>query len=381
MRFILTCGGTAGHINPALAIAGRLRELMPDSEFLFLGAEGMMEMELVPREGYEIRPLHITNISRGRSLEAIRHNLNTVKNVVTSEREAKRIIREFRPDAVIGTGGYVCYPVLKAASGLRIPTAVHESNAAPGLTTRLLTKHVDSIMVGFEESVRHYPDPERVKVTGTPVRGEFSRFSPFEAKAELGVPADMPLVVSVWGSLGSGHMNHILTELLPLMGRQRDFRLIHSVGSRDYGTISAELDKLEIAPAECGADVREYIYDMPRVMAAADLILCRAGASTLAELTYLGKPVLIVPSPNVTDNHQEKNARVLEKAGGARVFLEGEFDAASLLSEIRTLLSDREELRRMSEAMHALSVTDATDRICDQILSLCGKEKDTLPRA
>ena len=371
MKFILACGGTAGHINPALAVAGRLRELMPDSEFLFLGAEGMMEMRLVPREGYDIKALQITNISRGRSVAALGHNLNTVKNVVISENKAKSIMKAFRPDAVIGTGGYVCYPVLMAASRLHIPTFVHESNAAPGLTTRMLAGHVDRIMVGFEESRKLYPDPSRVTVTGTPVRGEFARYTSAAAKEELGLPADVPLVVSVWGSLGSEYMNHILTDMLPLMKGQHAFHLIHSVGSRDYGEVTQKIASLELEPAECGADVREYIYDMPRVMAAADLILCRAGASTLAELTFLGKPVLIVPSPNVTDHHQEKNARVLEKAGGARVFLEGEFDAASLLTEVQSLLADREGRRRMSEAMRDLSVRDATECICDQILSLC----------
>ena len=373
MRFIFTCGGTAGHVNPALAVAGRLRELMPDSEFLFLGAEDKMEMELVPRAGYEIRPLHITNIARGRSLSAIAHNLDTVKNVLASEVEAKRIIRDFRPDAVIGTGGYVCYPVLMAASRLKIPTLVHESNAMPGLTTKLLAGHVDRILVGFEESRQHYPDPSRVSVTGTPVRGEFAAYTKETAKRELGLPADQPLVVSVWGSLGSGHMNGILTELLPLLRGQGDFHLIHAIGSRDFAEISEKLAALGFPPEDCGADVREYIYDMPRVMAAADLILCRAGASTLAELTYLGKPSLIVPSPNVTDNHQEKNARVLERAGGAKVFLEGKFDAASLLEEIRALLADQPQLGAMSAAMRSLSVPEATDRICDEILSLCGK--------
>ena len=147
MKFILTCGGTAGHINPALAIAGRLRELMPDCDILFIGAEGKMEMELVPREGYQIEALKITNISRGLNLESIRHNLDTLKNVAVSTREAKRMIREFKPDVVIGTGGYVCYPVLMAASELGVPTAVHESNAVPGLTTKLLAEHVDKVMV------------------------------------------------------------------------------------------------------------------------------------------------------------------------------------------------------------------------------------------
>ncbi len=373
MRFVLTCGGTAGHVNPALAVAGRLKELLPDSEFLFLGAEGKMEMQLVPREGYEIRSLRITNISRGHSLSAISHNLATVKNVIASEHEARGILREFEPDAVIGTGGYVCYPVLMAASKLGIPTLVHESNAVPGLTTKLVAGRVDRILVGFEDSRQHYPAPDRVRVTGTPVRGEFGRSSTAAAKRELGLQPDEKLVVSVWGSLGSGHMNDIMVNMLPLMGKERRFHLIHSVGSRDFEQFSAAIGEKKIDPLACGADLREYIYDMPRVMAAADLILCRAGASTLAELTYLGKPVIIVPSPNVTNNHQEKNARVLEKAGGAKVFLEGEFDAASLLDEIHALLDDRERLNSMGEAMRALSVRDATDRICDEILSLCGK--------
>ncbi len=373
MRFIFTCGGTAGHVNPALAVAGRLRERMPDTEILFLGAEGKMEMELVPRAGYKILPLHITNIARGKSLEALAHNLDTVKNVIASEREARRIIRGFRPDAVIGTGGYVCYPVLMAASRLHIPTLVHESNALPGLTTRLLAKHVDRIMVGFEESRKHYPEPEKVSVTGTPVRGEFSAYTRESAKKELGLPAELPLVVSVWGSLGSGHMNGILLELLPLLEGQREFRLLHAIGSRDFEDITRRLAETSLRPADCGVEFREYIYDMPRVMTAADLILCRAGASTLAELTWLGKPSLIVPSPNVTDNHQEKNARVLERAGGAKVLLEGEFDAASLLSEVRALLADRKALDSMGSAMAALSVPEAADRICGQILEMSRK--------
>ena len=375
MKFVLTCGGTAGHINPALAVAGRLRQLMPDSEFLFLGAEGKMEMELVPREGYEILPLHITNISRGRSLEALIHNLDTVKNVLASQREARRIIREFNPDAVIGTGGYVCYPVLTEAARLHIPTLVHESNAVPGLTTRLLAEHVDCVMVGFEESVQHYPKAREVVVTGTPVRGAFSQFTKTAAKRDLGIRPDEPLVVSVWGSLGATRMNEIVTDMLSLMRGQRDFRLIHAVGSRDQRAVSEKLSLNGLDPADCNAELREYIYDMPRVMAAADLILCRAGASTLAELSFMGKPVLIVPSPNVTDNHQEKNARVLERAGGARVLLEGEFDAASLLAQVRELLSDPDKLEEMGRAMRALSVPDATEKICDKLLSLCGKKQ------
>ena len=370
MRFVLTCGGTAGHINPALAIAGRLRELMPDCEILFIGAEGKMEMELVPREGYKIEALKITNISRGHSLEALKHNLDTLRNVAVSTHEAKRILREFKPDVVVGTGGYVCYPVLTAAHELGIPTAVHESNAVPGLTTKLLAERVDRVMVGFADSREAYHHPEKVEVTGTPVRGEFASYSKALAKKELGLDPDEPLVVSVWGSLGAAHMNKIMGELITLLDARREFRLIHSAGSMYFDGFMEKLEAAMPDFAKFGADVRKYIYDMPRVMAAADLILCRAGASTLSELAYMGKPVIIVPSPNVTNNHQEKNARVLEKAGGAKVFLEGEFDAQSLLDTVRELLGDEGKLNEMSEAMRSLAVPGATDRICDIILSL-----------
>ncbi len=370
MRFLFTCGGTAGHVNPAIAVAGRLRELMPESEFLFLGAEGKMEMDLVPREGYEIRPLPITNISRGRSAEAILHNVKTLENVARSMRLTDEVLREFRPDAVIGTGGYVCFPVLRQAARRHIPTLVHESNAVPGLTTKLLDGHVDRVMVGFEESRAYYKDPTRVVVTGTPVRGDFAKYTRSSARDQLGLPQDRPLVVSVWGSLGAGHMNSVIGEMIPMLRETRDFLLIHSVGSGYWEDFSARLRETAPDCAEYGVDVREYIYDMPRVMAAADLILCRAGASTLSELSCIGKPVLLVPSPNVTNHHQEKNARVLEKAGGAKVLLEGEFDAASLLDTVRGLLADPDRLGSMSEAMASLAVPDAPDRIVREILDL-----------
>ena len=368
MKFIFTCGGTAGHINPALAIAGRLQEKLENCEILFIGASGMMETELVPREGYEIREIEITNISRDRSLEGVAHNLKTLKNVAVSTEKAKRIIRDFKPDAVIGTGGYVWFPVLTAAARLHIPTLVHESNAVPGLTTRMLSGQVDRVMVGFEDSREHYPKREKVFVTGTPVRGGFSSFTKEAAKKQLGIPDDKPLVVSVWGSLGAGHMNAVMAELIPMMKSEKSFRLVHSAGAGYYDELCGKLEKTAPDYEDFGADVRRYIYDMPCVMAAADLVLCRAGASSLAELTYLGKPAIIVPSPNVTNNHQERNARVLEKAGGAEVFLEGAFDAKSLFDEIRVLLADGDKLSRMREAMLSLAVPDAADKICGIIL-------------
>lgn len=369
MRYVFACGGTAGHINPALAIAGKLTEGDPDAAVLFIGAEGKMEMNLVPRQGYEIKGLHITNISRGHNAEAILHNLDTVKNVAVSLKDAKRILKEFKPDAVIGTGGYVCYPVLSAAADMHIPTAVHESNAEPGLTTKLLAGRVSRIFLGFEDGASHYGTSEQKKitVTGTPVRGSFDSYDKAEARKELGIDDGIPLVVSVWGSLGSGYMNNVISDMIPQLAESKAFRLIHSTGSAYYPKISEKLDASVPDRADRGIDVREYIYDMDRVMTAADLVMCRAGASTLTELCYLGKPSLIVPSPNVTNNHQEKNARLIEKAGGAEVLLEGEFDSSILYNELCRLTSDRTVLENMGACAAGLSKRDSLELICSSI--------------
>ena len=368
MRYLFTCGGTAGHINPALAVADRLKELDPDAEFLFVGASDRMETDLVPRAGYAIKTVDVSSFRRSLSPSAIAFNLSSLKKAMTSTREAKRIVREFRPDIAVGTGGYVCYPVLKAASALSVPTLVHESNAVPGLTTKMLQDDVDRILVGFEESRQHYGDPTKVIVTGTPVRGAFTACTKEEAKRQLGLPEDQPLVVSVWGSLGAQFMNGIMTDFIRLAAAGAGFRLIHAAGKSRYDGVAEKLQDLDLAAA--GMDVRPYIYDMPLVMAAADLVLCRAGASTLAELTLLGKPAILVPSPNVTNNHQEKNARVLEHVGGAKVFLEGSFTAESLLQEVRDLLADDKALAAMSANMKTAGVRDATERITQMVLQM-----------
>ena len=369
MKFLFTCGGTAGHINPAIGVAGRLKKLLPDSEILFIGADGMMETELVPREGYPIRTVEISNLSRSISLDGLRHNLRTAKSVVRSTREAKEIIRSFAPDVAVGTGGYVCYPVIAAAHSLGIPTLLHESNAVPGLTTKLLSRSVDCIMVGFENAAENYPAGTNVVFTGTPVRDGFETFDRADARRRLGIPADKPLLLSVWGSLGSEHMNGVMALFAPLAAEREDFLLIHSAGKRGYGAL---MDALRPHAPESlaakGVDVRDYIYDMPLVMAAADLIMCRSGASTLGELTAMGKPALLIPSPNVTNHHQEKNARLLADAGAAEMLLEGSFDTETLYQKALSLLQDREKLAAMGENMKRCGVPDATARITEQIL-------------
>ena len=364
MKVLFTCGGTAGHINPAVAVAMQLQSWDPSTEVLFIGAEGKMEMDLVPREGYEIRGITITNLSREKSLQGLKHNIGTIRNVVRSSAEAKRILREFAPDAVVGTGGYVCYPVIRAAHLAGIPTAVHESNARPGLTTRMLARMADRVLVGMEGCASAYPDPKKVTVTGTPVRGGFDRGSKSAARQELGIGEEEKLVLSVWGSLGAGYLNEIMLQIIPeLCRRDCGFRLIHVTGRRYYAEFMEKLRATCPDWTEHGIDVREYLHDMPRVMAAADLVMCRSGASTLSELAYMAKPALLVPSPNVVANHQEKNARVVEQAGAAKVLLEGEFTAESLLAELSAMTGNSDALQRMAEASGALCEENAAEAI------------------
>ena len=371
MKVLFACGGTAGHINPAIAVAQRLQALDPSTEVLFVGTPDRMESELVPRAGYAFESVKVSSFSRSLSAAGLKHNIAAAKDALTSTRAAKKIVRAFQPDIAVGTGGYVCYPVLKAAAQLNVPTLVHESNAVPGLTTKMLLPDVDRILVGFEESRQHYGDPTRVFVTGTPVRTGFSDCTKDEAKRRLGLPVDQKLVVSLWGSLGARIMNEKITDMIALAGETPGFRLIHSAGKSGYDTVAKKLQETcAFDLAASGYDVRPYIYDMPLVMAAADLVLCRAGASTLAELTYLGKPAILVPSPYVTNNHQEKNARVLEHAGGAKVLLEPELTGGDLLAAIRTLLADPAALETMAENMKSCGVPDATERIADIVLEM-----------
>ncbi len=377
MKILFTCGGTAGHINPALGVAKRILEQHPDAEILFVGATGNMETELVPREGFEIRTVRITNLHRSLRPKELLHNAKTVANVFSSTADSLRILREFRPDIAVGTGGYVCYPVLRAASMLHIPTAIHESNAVPGLTTKQLSGIVDRIMVGFEQSRSAYKDPEKVVVTGTPVRVEFdANASPEEAKRALGLPVDKPLVLSVWGSLGATDMNTVVVGFIERALNKPFFSLIHSAGIRGFDRMTKMMEQEGIADcAEKGFEVRSYIYDMPAVMAAADLIICRSGASTLSELAYMGKPAILVPSPNVANNHQEKNARVLEASGAACVLLEKDCNADSLTGLVSELLQAPGKLEEMSKQMRSFGVPDATERILEIIGQLIGEKQ------
>lgn len=367
MKLLLTCGGTAGHVYPAVALARVFQRRDPGCEVLFVGADGGMELDLVRKEGYPISTVTISNFRRTLSPKQWGHNLRSAWNVVASRRQARDILRAFGPDLVVGTGGYASYPAVRQAARMGIPTAIHESNASPGLTTRTLAKDVDLVMVGFEEAMRHYENPQNVKVTGTPVRPAFFALTREQAREKLGITDDRPLVLSFWGSLGASVMNAQMADFMACWQQERPFHHIHAAG-RDYETMKKALAEKGVDAGAC--DLRQYIYDMPTVMAAADLVLCRAGASTLSELTATGTPAILVPSPNVTDNHQYKNAKVLSDRGGALLIEEKDSSGQALYHQAAALLADGGRRRLMREAQLSLSVPTAAEDICTALTAL-----------
>lgn len=368
MKVLFTCGGTGGHINPALAVAKVLRERRPDAEILFAGAENGMETKLVPREGFGIETVRMKGLVR-KPTQAWK-NVRALSDALRAIGWAKRLLSQFAPDVVVGTGGYACFPVLYAAHKMGIPTVIHESNAYPGLTTRLLARRIDRVLLNFEESRRYLKRAENTAVVGTPIREDILFCDRAGARAQLGLDG-RPLLVSFWGSLGAREMNKMTVRLIERECAHGDVCHIHATGRYGYQWMPELLRKqgieLEQHPE---IDLREYIHDMPTVMAAADLILCRGGASTLSELMAMAKPAIIVPSPNASANHQEQNARVLERAGGAQVILERECDGDRLFDAARALLFDAARREEMSKNLQKIAVLDATDRIYKEITAL-----------
>ena len=370
MNLIFTCGGTAGHINPAIAIANMMKERYPDAKILFIGATGHMEEKLVPQAGFEVKCLPGSGLSRKLNLAGIKKNIHAVKCVLDAVKECKRTFREFKPDVVIGTGGYASFPALYAAQSMGIPTCVHESNAVPGVTTKMAASKASRVLVAFEESVKFYKQPEKVEIVGMPVRREFLYTTKEQARQELGLTGHV--VVSAFGSQGAKVMNETMADMMPL--EQKDgfpFHHIHATGSfgkewmpkrvKDNGVDYEKIDAL---------DIREYIYNMPTVMAAADIVIGRAGSATCNEIAASGTPCILVPSPNVTNNHQEKNARVLEEGGGAVVVLEKDCSSEKMYELIRDLLADEARREEMSRKLHTMVHLNSTERICDIVEQL-----------
>ena len=376
MKVLIACGGPGGHINPGLAIADIIKSKYPDTEFLFAGTPKGMESKLVPKAGYKLETIKVAGFQRKISLENIGRNAKAVAYLATSGRRAKEIIRNFGPDIAIGTGGYAAGPVIRKAAKMGIPTAIHEQNAYPGVTNKLLSKEVDYVMFTVIEAL-DYMDKSKFEysVTGLPVRSNINKMSKEEARKKLGFD-DSFTILSFGGSLGAGCINDTMTEAIKWhVGKGLKINHIHGYGGMGKDTFPQAMKAAGIPLKSDRLRITEYINDMDVCLAAADVVICRSGASTLAELEAAGRASILIPSPIVAGNHQYHNAMVLGKAGAAVVIEQKDVTNERIISEIEKLYNTPEKTAEMSAAAAKLCVTDTNDRILQVIEKLIAKSK------
>ncbi len=360
-KILIAAGGTGGHINPAIGTADYIKQKNPDAEIVFVGTAEKMESMLVPKAGYELRTISIQGFYRSFKWEDIKHNIVTVIKLLRSSSAVKKIIKDFKPDLVIGFGGYVSGPVLRMAAKMKIPTAIHEQNAFPGVTNKALAGKVDRVMLTSEKAEQYLKSKNPCVITGLPIRGEILSADAEKAKAELNL-GGKPLILSMGGSLGAKPVNDAVFGLIKAKYKDNDCVFLHATGKN--GTDFAERLKADGVDVDGNDNIRitEYI-DIPKCLPAADLVICRSGASTLSELQASGKASVLIPSPYVAENHQYHNAKALVDNNAAVLIEEKDLTPEKLTETVNGLLSDRERLAQISANAKKMAVTDATERI------------------
>lgn len=367
MRIIFAGGGTGGHINPAISIANYVKENDSSFEALFIGTKRGLETKLVPKAGYDIEYIDIEGFNRKNILK----NVSVIKKLIKSNRKCIKIIKEFKPDVVVCTGGYVSGPVAMAASKMGIPSIIHEQNVYPGLTVKGAQKYVDYVAVSFEDTVQYMKHKEKCVLTGNPIRGELLKTDYNTARSEL-LLNDKPFVLIFGGSLGADIINENVVKIIPKLLEDKKIQLLFGTGERNFSKICEKLDGVELTNE---IKVVPYIDNMQTVMAACDLVVSRSGAITLSEISALKKPSILIPSPNVVRNHQEQNARAFEKNKASVVILENELSGDVLYNKINELISDKERLFKMSENVYKLAKPDALSKLYELIIKCCEKKK------
>ena len=371
MRVLMTGGGTGGHVYPALAIAQIIKNNVPGAEIAFVGTKRGIENRLIPEAGYCLYHIEIQGLRRSLSPS----NFKTAYLVMTSPKKAKEIIREFKPDLVIGTGGYVCWPLLRAAASMGIPSMVHESNALPGVAVRQLQGKVDVILTNFAQTAQLLKAKEKIVHVGNPLRGECETLRREEARRKLNIPMDQFMILSFGGSLGAQKLNEAAVGLMRSFGSTKEnVTHVHAGGARGYENARSLFSAYGLDRNE-RLILKDYIYDMPLYMAAADLVICRAGAMTLTELAKMGKAAILIPSPNVTDNHQYKNAKVLADAGAAKLLEEADYTEEGFCALVNDLYENETERNAMSERIRAFASEDVEKRIYEEICALLRRKK------
>ena len=372
MRVIIAAAGTAGHINPGLAIANKIKEKQKDSKIIFIWTTRGLENDLVPRAGYELKTINAYGLSKKISVQTLKNNIKTLKGFG----EARKIVKEFKPDIVIGTGGYICGAVITAAKKYKIPTLLHESNAFPGKAIKFLSKKADTILVSFKDAIPRIKHAKNVVFTGTPVKIKKIDYTIEEKKKileQFNLNMLRPIVLVFGGSQGAQKINETIVDIIKNK-LNKEYQIIWATGPKQYDIIKEELENsgININYIE-NIKIVPYIYNMEEIMNVVDLIVARSGAMTITEISNLGKPSILIPLPNVSNNHQLYNANVLENLKAARIILNNELTGSILNNEINNIILDKKELGEMGKNALKASVSDVENKIYREIEKLVPK--------
>lgn len=369
MRVIIAAAGTAGHINPGIAIANKIKQEKKDSKIIFIGTTRGLENDLVPRAGYELKTIEAYGLSKKLTLENLKKMYKTLKGYG----EAKKIIQDFKPDIVIGTGGYICGATISAAHSLKIPTMLHESNAFPGKAVKMLAKKTNTILVSFEDAIPRIKKAKKVVCTGTPVKIKKKDYTSQERNKileEIGLKENKPIIVVSGGSQGAQKINEAMIEIIKNKYNQ-NYQVIWATGTKQYDSIKENLENSQININYVERmKIVPYIYNMEEIMNVADVSIGRAGAMTVTEIANLGKPSILIPLPNVSHDHQLYNAKVLEKIGSAKIILNDELTGEKLNHAIEEIILDKVKMQKMGESAYKVSTQQVEDKIYQEVRNL-----------
>ena len=366
MKVIISAAGTGGHINPGIAIANKIKQKEPNSKIIFIGTNRGLENDLVPRAGFELKTIEAYGLRKELSIK----NIKGIFKTLSSIKDAKKIIDEFKPDIVIGTGGYICGPVFSAAISRKIPTVLHESNAYPGKAVKMFAKNVDKVLVGFEEAKNRLTEAKDVVVTGTPTKIKklnISESQKEEIKNKLGIKNNLPIVLVFGGSQGAQKINEAVEKIIQNKINEK-YQIIWATGPKQYDIIKEKLEKNNININNLkNSKILPYIYNMEEILNISDLVICRSGAMTITEITIVGKPAIFIPLPSNLANRQEDNARVLEKIGAAKIIINDELDYKKLAEEIDDIIGNKSELEEMGRLANRLAPVNVEEKIYEEI--------------
>ncbi len=366
MKVIIAAAGTGGHINPGIAIANKIKQEQPNSQIIFIGTNRGLENDLVPRAGYELKTIEAYGFDRKISID----NFKKICKTFHSIGEVKKIIQEFKPNVVIGTGGYICMPVVMAAKKKNIPIVLHESNAFPGVAIKMLSKKANTILLGFEDAKIRIPNAKNIVVTGTPTKVkslDISSNKKANLIKELGLTQDLPIALCFGGSQGAKSINESLIQIITKQ-KNTNYQIIWAAGPAQYEVVKEKLkdNNMNIDNLK-NVKIVPYIYNMEEMMNIVDLVVARSGAMTITEIANVGKPAIFIPFPFATENHQEYNARVLEKVGAAKIILDKNLTADILNNMIQNLAKDKNVLTKMGEKAKQVAIANVEDRIYEEI--------------